>query len=32
MIKPLPVGTHELNFGGKLPSMSQAVTYSIVVE
>jgi hypothetical protein len=32
MIKPLPIGLHELNFGGKLPSMSQAVTYTIVVE
>jgi hypothetical protein len=32
MLKPLPVGTHELNFGGVLPSMSQAVTYTLVVE
>jgi hypothetical protein len=26
------VGTHELNFGGVLPSMSQAVTCTLVVE
>lgn len=32
MLKPLPPGKHVLNFGGVLPSMAQAVTYTIVVE
>lgn len=32
MLKPLKPGTHVLNFGGALPSMLQAVTYTIVVE
>ncbi len=32
MLKPLPPGTHTLNFGGVLPSMVQAVTYTIIVE
>ena len=32
MLRPLPAGTHELNFGGVLPSMRQAVTYTLVVE
>jgi hypothetical protein len=32
MLKPLPPGEHELNFGGVLPSMSQAVTYRLIVK
>lgn len=32
MLKPLQPGTYELNFGGILPSMVQAVTYTLVVE
>jgi hypothetical protein len=32
MLRPLSVGTHELNFGGVLPSMTQAVTYMLIVE
>jgi hypothetical protein len=32
MLKPLPPGTHVLNFGGALPSMLQAVTYTLEVE
>jgi hypothetical protein len=31
-LKPLPRGTHTVNFGGILPSMSQAVTYTLIVE
>lgn len=31
-IRPLPRGTHVLNFGGVLPSMIQAVTYKLTVE
>jgi hypothetical protein len=32
MLRPLPRGTHSLNFGGVLPGMIQAVTYTLVVE
>lgn len=32
MLKPLNPGTHTLNFGGVLPSMVQAVTYTLKVE
>lgn len=32
MLRPLSVGKHVLNFGGVLPSMSQAVTYTLLVE
>ncbi len=32
MLKPLPKGTHVINFGGILPHMSQAVTYTLTVE
>jgi hypothetical protein len=32
MLKPLPPGKHVLNFGGRLPTMSQAVTYTLYVE
>jgi hypothetical protein len=32
MLKPLKAGTYELNFGGILPTMMQAVTYTLVVE
>ena len=32
MLRPLPPGTHTLNFGGMLPGMSQAVTYTLIVE
>lgn len=32
MLKPLPKGTHVINFGGILPSLSQAVTYTLTVE
>jgi hypothetical protein len=32
MLRPLPPGKHEINFGGILPSMLQAVTYALVVE
>jgi hypothetical protein len=31
MLKPLPPGTHELEFGGWLPDMSQAISYTIHV-
>jgi len=32
MLKPLKPGTHIINFGGALPSMLQAVTYTVIVE
>jgi len=32
MLRPLPPGKHVLNFGGRLPGMSQAVTYTLYVE
>jgi hypothetical protein len=32
MLRPLSRGKHELNFGGVLPGMIQAVTYTLVVE
>lgn len=32
MLKPLPRGRHVLNFGGALPDMRQAVTYTLQVE
>ena len=32
MLRPLSRGTHTLNFGGILPDMSQAVTYTLRVE
>ena len=32
MLKPLAPGRHTLNFGGVLPSMLQAVTYTLIVE
>ena len=32
MLRPLPRGTHTLNVGGILPGMSQAVTYTLIVE
>jgi hypothetical protein len=32
MLKPLAPGKHVLNFGGRLPGMSQAVTYTLEVE
>jgi len=32
MLRPLPAGTHTLNFGGVLPTMLQAVTYTLIVE
>jgi hypothetical protein len=32
MLPPLTPGKHVLNFGGRLPSMSQAVTYTLIVE
>jgi hypothetical protein len=32
MLRPLSRGTHTLNFGGILPDMSQAVTYTLYVE
>jgi hypothetical protein len=32
MLRPLERGTHVINFGGALPSMLQAVTYTIRVE
>ena len=31
MLKPLSPGTHQLEFGGWLPDMAQAVTYTLVV-
>ena len=31
MLRPLPPGTYTLNFGGQLPSLSQAVTYTLEV-
>jgi hypothetical protein len=31
-IRPLPKGTHTLEFGGVLPSMVQAVSYTLIVE
>ena len=32
MLRPLSPGKHILNFGGMLPAMSQAVTYTLFVE
>jgi hypothetical protein len=32
MLAPLAPGKHSLNYGGMLPSMSQAVTYHLLVE
>ena len=32
MLKPLPPGRHVINFGGILPSILQAVTYTLTVE
>jgi len=32
MLRPLPRGTHVINFGGALPSMRQAITYTLTVE
>lgn len=32
MLKPLSPGTHVINFGGALPGMLQAVTYTVIVE
>ena len=32
MLRPLSRGTHTLEFGGVLPSISQAVTYTLKVE
>lgn len=32
MLKPLSRGLHTLNFGGALPRMSQAVSYTLIVE
>jgi hypothetical protein len=32
MLRPLSPGRHVLNFGGMLPGMSQAVTYTLLVE
>lgn len=32
MLKPLSRGKHEINFGGALPNMMQAVTYTLEVE
>jgi hypothetical protein len=31
-VAPLPPGVHVLNFGGILPDLSQAVTYTLIVE
>jgi hypothetical protein len=32
MLRPLPPGKHEINFGGILPTLVQAVTYTLIVE
>jgi hypothetical protein len=32
MLKPLPPGQHVINFGGALPGILQAVTYTLIVE
>jgi len=32
MLKPLPPGTYELNFGGVLSTNVQAVTYTLIIE
>jgi hypothetical protein len=32
MLRPLKPGKHTLNFGGALPDMRQAVTYTLIVE
>jgi hypothetical protein len=32
MLKPLSPGKHEINFGGAVPDMLQAVTYTLEVE
>ncbi len=32
MLRPLPPGHHVINFGGALPGMLQAVTYTLDVE
>ena len=31
MLKPLPPGTHEIEFGAVLPAVSQAITYRLKV-
>jgi hypothetical protein len=31
-LRPLPRGTHQLNFGAILPAIKQAVTYTLIVE
>jgi hypothetical protein len=32
MLRPLPPGTHVIDLGGILPSLAQAVTYTLIVE
>ena len=32
MLRPLPPGTHTIDLGGILPSMAQAITYTLIVE
>jgi hypothetical protein len=32
MLEPLSPGTHDVSFGGVLPSMMQAVKYTLIVE
>jgi hypothetical protein len=32
MLRPLSPGKHVINFGGVLPSLSQAVTYTVQVQ
>jgi hypothetical protein len=32
MLRPLPPGTHHIDLGGILPSMAQAITYTLIVE
>ncbi|HVJ29716.1 MAG TPA: hypothetical protein VNA66_05345 [Gammaproteobacteria bacterium] len=32
MLRPLPPGKHVIDFGGILPSMAQAITYTLTVE
>jgi hypothetical protein len=32
MLQPLPPGTHVIDLGGILPSMAQAITYTLIVE
>lgn len=32
MLAPLEPGTHTISFGGVLPGMAQAITYTVIVK